>query len=189
MADLKIELTKEQQQAAVLAVLFIGGGGFAYVKYFWGPTSEKITETTKKIEAVESKIQKAQRQAGRLNKIKKQLVKLNQEAEKVERKLPKDLDLPTVIDTISNLARRHNVEIKTFGQPNSTTRAHFKEFSFSLSINATYHNLGRFLAAIALEERIFNSREVSFTPGGSVNKSGETQLGVSFQLVSYIYKG
>ena len=119
MADFNIELTKEQQQYLVFAVLVIGGGGFSYVKYFWLPTSEKIKETAAKIEEVDKKIQKAQRQAGRLNKIKTQLAQLNEEAEKVEKQLPKDLDLPGVIDTVSNLAKKNAVLISSFGAPAS----------------------------------------------------------------------
>jgi len=189
MADMNIELTKEQQQYLVFAILVIGGGGFGYVKYFWMPTSEKIKETTEKIEKVERKIQKAQRQAGRLNKIKKQLVRLNEEAEKVEKQLPKDLDLPGVIDTVSALARKNNVKITVFGAPASSTRSHFKEISFALVVSATYHDIGRFLAAIALEERIFNARNVNFSPGGGTTASGDLKLSVTFQLVSYQYKG
>ncbi|PCI40785.1 MAG: hypothetical protein COB53_00390 [Elusimicrobia bacterium] len=189
MADFKIELTKEQQQYLVVAVLFIGGGGFAYVKYFWGPTSEKITTTAETIEQIERKIQKAKRQAGRLNKIKKQLVRLNEEGEKVEKKLPKELDLPGIIDTITGLAEKNNLEIQVFSAPSATTRAHFKEFTFNLSITSTYHDLGRFLAAVALEERIFNTRNVTFGRGAGTSRSGETKLTVSLSLIAYQYKG
>ncbi len=189
MADINIELTKEQQQYLVFALLFFGGGGFTYVKYFWMPTSEKIKETTEKIEVVERKIQKAQRQAGRLNKIKKQLVRLNEEAEKVEKQLPQELDLPGVIDTISSLARKNNVGITSFGAPASSTRAHFKEITFSMNVTASYHDMGRFLASPALEERIYNARNVNYSPGATTTSSGDMQLSVTFQLVSYQYKG
>lgn len=189
MADLNIELTKEQQQYLVFAVLVIGGGGFSYVKYFWLPTSEKIKETVQKIEEVDKKIQKAQRQAGRLNKIKTQLAQLNDEAEKVEKQLPKDLDLPGVIDTVSGLARKNSVTLSQFGAPSSATKSHFKEITFALTASGSYHDLGRFLASLALEERIYNARNLNFSLGAGSSVGGDTMLTVTFQLVSYQYKG
>ncbi len=189
MADFNIELTKEQQQYLVFAVLVIGGGGFSYVKYFWLPTSEKIKETAAKIEEVDKKIQKAQRQAGQLNKIKTQLAQLNEEAEKVEKQLPKDLDLPGVIDTVSNLAKKNAVLISSFGAPSSATKAHFKEITFMIAASGSYHDLGRFLAALALEERIYNARNLNFSIGAGASPGGESNLTVTMQLVSYQYKG
>ena len=58
-----VKLTPEQQKYIAAAVLILGGGGFAYVRYFWLPVSEKIAETTRQIEEVEGKISKAKGQA------------------------------------------------------------------------------------------------------------------------------
>ncbi|MFH1724671.1 MAG: type 4a pilus biogenesis protein PilO [Elusimicrobiota bacterium] len=182
--NLNIQLTKQQQQYVALAVLIIGGGGYSYVKYFWMPTSKKIAETQQEVEKYERKINKAKGQAGRLNKIKKEIERLDQEALEAEKRLPKEQDLPGVIDTVSDLSRRYNVVLESFSPGRPSTKPHFIEVSYDVSMRAAYHDAGLFLAAIALEERIFNVRGVKY---GSPDAAG--RLTVQFQLVSYQYKG
>lgn len=179
-----IKLTKQQQQIIAVAVLFIGGGGFAYVKYFWLPVSQKISDTKAAIEATEAKIAKAKNQAVRLEKIKKELAELNERALEDEKRLPRTVDLPAVIDTVSSLTRRYNFSLASFSAGVAKPQAHFIETVYSVSGKATYHDLGRFLAAIAIEERIFNVRNIVYgTPDGA------GVMTIQFQLVSYQYKG
>ncbi|TPW21032.1 MAG: Tfp pilus assembly protein PilO [Elusimicrobia bacterium] len=179
-----IKLSKEQQQYLAVGLLLLGGGGFVYIKYFWLPVSEKIAETRKKIEEVEGKIAKAKNQAVRLNKIQKELEDLNIAALEAEKRLPKSQDLPAVIDTMTALSRRFNFKLQSFTPGSSKPQPHFIETNYAIAGNATFHELGRFLAAIALEERIYNVRGITYgTP------DGEGRMSVTFQLISYQYKG
>lgn len=179
-----IQLTKEQQQYIILAVLVLGGGGYAYFKYFWIPTSQKIVELRKKVEEVEGKINKAKMVAARKKKVMEELETLQRQAEDAERRLPKTQDLPSVIDTVSALSSRHNVSLSSFAPGAKTDRQHFMELSYALQARGAYHDIGRFLAALALEERIFNVRDVNL---GSPDAQG--RLAVRMTLVSYQYKG
>jgi len=184
MANLDIKLSKEQQQYLVFAVLIIGGGGFSYIKYFWMPTSAKISETREQIVQVERKIDKAKRQAGKLNKIKKEIALLNQQAAEAEKQLPKDQDLVGVIELVTGLTEKYNFDLTNLAQTRRTPRPHFIEIGYTVGGKATYHDLGRFLAALALEERIFNVQGVSFGPPDAAGV-----MVVNFELISYQYKG
>lgn len=179
-----IQLTKEQQQYLVLAVLVLGGGGYAYFKYFWMPTSQKIVELSKKVEEVEGKINRAKMVAARKKKVVAELETLKRDAEDAERRLPKSQDLPLVIDTVSALSSRHNVALSSFAPGARTDRQHFLELSYGVQARGAYHDIGRFLAALALEERIFNVRDVNM---GSPDAQGRLTLRMT--LVSYQYKG
>lgn len=179
-----IKLSKEQQQYLAVGVLVLGGGGFAYFKYFWLPVSAKIAETRAKIEEVEGKIAKAKNQAVRLNKIQKELEELNIAALEAEKRLPKTQDLPAVIDTVTSLSRRHNLSLKSFTPGGSKPQAHFIETAYTISATASFHELGRFLAAVALEERIYNVRGITY---GAIDAEG--RMAVTFQIISYQYKG
>ncbi|MEE8425000.1 MAG: type 4a pilus biogenesis protein PilO [Elusimicrobiota bacterium] len=184
MAKIKIKLTKEQQQYAVFAILALGGGGYAYFTYFWMPTSEKIVTTRVSIKAVQARINKAKGQAGRLKRIQRELAVLDEQAVDQERRLPKQRDLPSVIDTVSSLTKKYNAKLSGFAPGAATNKSHFIEVPYTLSLSATYHDLGRLLAAIALEERIFNVRDINF---GGAGANG--MLTVNLTLISYQYKG
>ena len=184
MAKLDIKLTKQQQQMLALAVIVLGGGGFAYIKYFWLPTSAKIAATRAKIEEVEKKIEKAKAVAGRLNKIQQELELLNQQAIEAERRLPKDPNLPGVIELVSDLSVKYAMKLNSFTIGKASPKPHFVEVSYRVDMSGTYHNLGRFLAALALQERIFNVRGLTY---GKPDASGV--MNVNFELISYMYKG
>lgn len=180
----KIQLTKEQQQALVLAVLFLGGGGWAFFKYFWLPVSDEIGKTRKEIQRIDGEIKTAKTASVKRKKIQEELDKLKLQAEAAEKRLPQELDMPKVIETITDLTARHNVNLLTIAPGPPSTQAYFVEVPFMLSIQATYHDLGRFFAAIALEERIYSVRAVTF---GAPDTAGI--MSVAFTLISYKYKG
>lgn len=179
-----IKLTKEQQQYIVCAVLFLGGGGYAFFRYFWLPVSARITETQRKIEEVEGKVQKAQAQAARLPRIQKELEVLNQQALEAEKRLPKDKDVPAVIDTLSALAQRSGVQLLSLASGGASQKQYFIELPYTISMKGGFHETGKFLAALALEQRIFNVRGVTY---GAPDAQG--RLSVNFTLVAYQYKG
>lgn len=182
MANINIKLTKEQQQYVVLAVMVLGGGGYGYIKYFWMPTSAEIKKNNVAIESTEKEIAKAKGNAGKLKRIQKELELLNKTAEEAEKRLPKEEDFPSVVDTITDLARKYNVRLNSFSTGASQDKQHFIEITYTLNGAATYHDLGRFFASLSLQERIFNVENVNYTP------NGET-VSVSFKLLSYKYKG
>jgi Tfp pilus assembly protein PilO len=53
-----------------------------------------------------------------------------------------------------------------------------------MTVRGRFHDIGRFLAAIALEERIFNVRDIAFP-----SPAGDGTMVVTFTLVTYQYKG
>lgn len=184
MAAPKIKLTPKQMQIAAGAVVLLGAGGFLYFKFFWLPVSERISTAKAGIEEVEGKIDKANKQAARLPQIQKELVVLNQQATDAEKRLPKTKDLPAVIDTLAALAQKHKVNLTNITPSGQVPKQFFIEVPYTIGASGTFHDLGRFFAAVALEERIFNIRNVTFTGGGS-----DPKLTVSFTLVAYQYKG
>lgn len=179
-----IKLTPEQQKYLVAAVLLLGGGGFAYVRYFWLPVSEKIAETKKSIGEIEAKIAKAKGQAIKLDKIKKDLLDLEAEALAAEKKLPTTSDLPGVVDLVAAVSRAYNLKIEKISAGSTKPAGLFQETAYTLTGSASFHDLGRFLAAISLEERIFHVRDISYGA-----PDGQGKMAVSFQLISFTYKG
>ena len=184
MAKFNLKRNKQQQQYAVVGALLLAGGGFSYFRYFWMPTSARIRETTEKIKAVEEKINKAKGQAGRLPTIQKELERLNEQAIEAEKQLPKNKNLPAVIVTVGSLARKNSVEVRSFLPGGASQKEYYIEVPYTLSMQGTYHNIARFFASVALEERIFNVRNVIY---GAPNTEGK--MTVTYTLISYQSKG
>ena len=179
-----IKLTNKQKQYLVAGVIMTGAFGFVYFKFFWLPISQKIKETQDKIEATTAKIQKAHAKAAQLSRVEADLAMLNEQASEAERRLPKTRSVPEILLTATALAQKHNVAINIFTLGGQAGKTYFYELFYPLSLRGSFHNIGRFLAAISLEQRIFNVTNVRY---GTPNEKGELQ--VTLTLVSYQYKG
>lgn len=186
MAELK--LTKEQQQLIVAGVLMTGALGFVYVKYFWIPTKQKIAEATTKLEGVNKKIKQAEDTARRLPQLQRQLAELEVLAQEAEEKLPKKKEVPKLIETLSDLAKEHRVDIQSISPAGSGKRENYQENFYSLVIQGSYHSVARFLTALGMEERILHSRNLTLSPITSALQPSFT-VQASFTLVVYQYKG
>ena len=179
-----IQLSKQQQQylgaGAVLFVVFIG----VYVKFFWLPIAAAKAEATAKIEEIEAKIVKAKQQAARLERLQAEIASLNERAAEAEKRLPKTKSVPDILLTISALAQKNRVAIQSFTPGPAKSQAYFTELQYPLAIKGSYHNIGRFLASVALEERIFNIKDINYP---TADATGD--MIVTFVLLSYQYKG
>jgi type IV pilus assembly protein PilO len=179
-----MQLTKQQQQyvgaGAVLFVVFAG----LYVKFFWLPIAQAKAEATVKIDEIEAKIAKAKQQAARLERLQAEIASLNERAAEAEKRLPKTKSVPDILLTLSALAQKNRVVIQNFAPGPMKTQTYFIELHYPLSVRGSYHNIGRFLAALSLEERIFNISNVNYPAA-----DGNGDMTVTFTLLSYQYKG
>ncbi len=179
-----MQLSKQQQQSiGVGAVLFLVFSG-VYIKFFWLPIAQAKAEATQKIEEIEAKIVKAKQQAARLERLQAEIASLNERAAEAEKRLPKTKSVPDILLAISSLAQKNRVAIQSFSPGASKSQQYFTELQYPLSVRGSYHNIGRFLAAVALEERIFNIKDINYP---SADATGE--MTVTFTLLSYQYKG
>lgn len=179
-----IQLSKDQQQylgAGAIAFLLLTG---AYVKFFWLPISQKEAELTDQIKTIETKIAKAEAQASRLARLQSELAVLNQQAIEAEKRLPKNKDVPDILVTLSHLGEKNRVAIMGISPGPTKSQQYFTELNYPMSVKGSYHDIGRFFAAIALETRIFNIKDVVYPAAGS---GGE--MTVTFTLLTYQYKG
>ena len=179
-----IQLSKQQQQYVGAGAILFALVGFFYVKFFWLPISEKKAELADQIEQIDRKIATAQAQASRLQRLQDELSTLNRQAGEAEKRLPKTKSVPDILVSLSRLADRYHVSIVSFSPGPQKAQQYFIELNYPMTVSGSYHDVGRFLAAIALEERIYNIRGIMLPapgPGG--------RMTVTFTLLTYQYKG
>lgn len=176
-----IKLTKDQQKylavGGVLAIVL----GAAYWKLFWAPISKKIADTESSITEISAKIEKATRQAARFSQLEQELLALNVQANEAELRLPKDKSVPEILVTVNTLAVKNRVSVTSFTPGSAAPKKFFTELNYPIVARGSFHSIGKFLASLALEQRIFNVMNVNYTGGG------DGELSVSFTLVSYQY--
>ncbi|MBI4061446.1 MAG: type 4a pilus biogenesis protein PilO [Elusimicrobia bacterium] len=181
---MSMQLSKQQQQYLGAGAILFALLGAAYVKFFWLPIAQAKAEATAKIEEIEGRIAKAKQQAARLERLQAEIASLNERAIEAEKRLPKTKSVPDILLTIASLAQKNRVVVQSFTPGPQRVQQYFTELHYPLSIRGSYHNIGRFLAAIALEERIFNVRNVNYPAADAMG-----DMTVTFTLLSYQYKG
>ena len=179
-----IKLTKQQQQALAAGALGLGAFVYCYVQFFWRPVSKKTDEIKAQIEGLDRDIQAAQHQAARLDELDKQLVSLNERKIEAEKRLPKDKSVPDILVAMDSIGSEYDVTLLSFAPGSSKSQQYFIEYRFPLSVRGTFHNIGRFLAALALEQRLYNVYDVKYPEPAE----GTGEMRVTFTLVSYQYK-
>lgn len=181
----KIQLTKEQMAQIGAGVLF--GGLFIglYVFYFWIPYSKQIEEQTAKVEVMNRDIENAKRQKAKFKDLEGKLESLRQEKEAAVKKLPSEKRIPDLIRTVTRLSRKYNVNVTAINPTGQAKVEYFTKVNYTVMVRGNYHNIGRFLTALGLEERILTSENLILNGTGSP----ESSANVTFTLAAYQYNG
>ena len=180
----QISLDKKAQQALAAAA----GGAAAllslYLWLLWLPLSGQIAAEHKNLSDVDAKIARATQEAQKKHRLDLELALLNQAAAEASQRLPQNEDIPAVLVSVSDLAEEYHVQLQSFASQKAIGRGFFNEIDFSVSIQGTYNDIGRFFAALSLQERIFNAADAAY---GAPNTAG--LIPAHFTLIAYQYKG
>lgn len=180
----KIELTKEQMGQIAGAVLFSGLFIYLYLFYFWFPTGKTIEANTAKVESMQRDINKARKMKARCNDLAGELDRLKAEKEAAVKKLPSEKKIPDLIRTITSLSRKYRVNVVSINPSGQAKVEYFTKVTYLIRLTGNYHDIGRFLTALGLEERILTSENLSLSA-----TAGETSASATFTLAAYQYNG
>jgi type IV pilus assembly protein PilO len=181
----EIKLNKDQITQLVAGIFFAGLFGYFYVAYFWLPLSKKITENTKKVTNIEKDITKAKVKKAKYKNLEKKLAVLELQKTAAQKKLPKEKKVPDLIRMLTYLGKKHNVSMSTISPSAAKKERYFTKVAYRISLTSDYHSFGKFITALALEERILTMENVSIT----ATTSNEYTIRVTFTLTSYQYSG
>jgi Tfp pilus assembly protein PilO len=181
----KLQLTKDQIMRIAGGVVFAGLFGYFYLFYFWLPTSRTIEVGAKKVASMEADINKAKMQKAKYKDLEAKLASLRAEKESAEKKLPREKKFPDLFRAISTLSRKYKVNVVSITPAGSAQVEYFTRVSYNISLKGNYGDVGRFLTALGLEERILTSENLvmTATPGSDASMTAQ------FVLVAYQYNG
>lgn len=181
----QIQLTKEQMGQIVGAVLIGGLFIYLYLFYFWLPTAKKIQENTAKAEVMQRDIDNAKKQKAKFKNLEEKLVSLKLDREAAVKKLPSEKKIPDLIRIVTKLSKKYRVSVTAINPSGQAKVEYFTKVNYMISMRGNYHDIGRFLTALGLEERILTSENLIITGTGG----GETSATATFTLAAYQYNG
>ncbi|OGR57452.1 MAG: hypothetical protein A3I11_03730 [Elusimicrobia bacterium RIFCSPLOWO2_02_FULL_39_32] len=179
---------KQLQFLIILIPILIIGINFGFYKYLFNPLSERKKILKGELEQIKKEYQESVGRTARLPKLQEEIAVLNQEILEVEKKLPKDKDVPSLIRLLSKKMDSHSIRWTRLAPGNQTSKDYYIEHTYTIPFSASYHNLATFLTEIGQLERIFSSRFSKLS--STVNsKTGENEVSGELTFLIYTSKG
>ncbi|MCX7905177.1 MAG: type 4a pilus biogenesis protein PilO [Elusimicrobiales bacterium] len=174
-----IKFNKDVILRFFLSILIIGGFFYVYLSYFWLPLSKEIKNLEVKNKEMEKEISRAKNIVSKYPDLQKKLSELQNQKEELKNKIPVDRNISELFRLVKRLADKNLVSIESIVPGVTVNETYYFRITYNLTVKGSYHDIGKFLADLAVEDRILHIENLTIS-GGEVSV-------VNFVLVSYQY--
>jgi len=181
-------MTKNIQKHLIIFSILLISFAVIYFKYLLAPLDAKHAEDLKKLSQVESKLEDTKRKAVELPMLQADMRSLELEVADLEKLLPKDVEIPALLRTITKTAQKYQLKISNLNPNPPISQQNYNEITFQMTIQGSYHAFAYFISDIGQEPRILSIRNINFT-SSQVTKENPNSINVNCVLVAYTFKG
>jgi type IV pilus assembly protein PilO len=155
----------------------------AYWYFFWSPRAEELERAETRLRQDEIKVREYEAVAAELPKFEREYKRLENEFKLVARKLPKDKEIPALIDGVYSEIAASNLESIIFAPKPQVTKEIYAEIPIEMEVIGTYFNLADFFDRISRLPRIVNVRDLQLTRNNI--RGGTVILNAKFDVVTF----
>jgi len=190
-------------QRRIIVLLLAGLLGYAYfgstlLPICYRVQRAEIAKVSLEIADKEWKVSLAQSQAGSLEKLQAELSELEAEWLKVQQLMPREEDMPALIQNFASLAGKSGVKIDLMQPGAMVNEETLSSKSVEMRIHGSYHQVGRFLSHVANASRVIRTESLTLTSvegtggprrGKPAVKEGEGTVEATFKATLYMSRG
>ena len=184
-------------------MLFVGIVGLllagAYYYFVYSPKTLVLEELTARVERLDATNRRAEAiiASGSVEQLRAEAVELRENLALMRTLIPASNEVPALLDQILGAARRTGLEFSNFAPSGTIPGEQFDTFRFRMSMQGSYHEIGRLLAAIGSLQRVIVPINLSLAQspqGGTpvrnarVRTADEPQLTANFDIQTYVVK-
>lgn len=170
-----------------LSLILISVVAYGFSTYMYKPMQEKGRELDQKIAEKQRELEETQKIVDNLDIKRAEFEKVKKELEFVIKRLPGKQEMPQLLEIITKLALKSNIELISFRPQPSVSREVYEEVPVSLYIKGTYHSVGFFLTQIGNLERIITPSNVKMDALVPTIKDPSTAR-VDLVITAFVYK-
>lgn len=152
----------------------------AYWYFYWSPKSEDIQRAESRTAQLEKQVSEYEAIARDLPKFEEENKRLQKEFELVASKLPKEKEIPALIDSVYEDISASNLDSIIFAPKPQVTKEIYAEIPIEMEVIGSYYNLADFFDRISRLPRIVNVRNLELKRAG-----GGNILNASFNVVTF----
>lgn len=139
------------------------------------PNGKKIKQLTARRDSLQIEVQKAEAARARLPELQAKIARLEVEWEKAKEMLPKEKELPSLIQQISNSGAKAGASFLLFKPSGPQPKVNYQEIPVQIKVACGYHQLAKFLSNVGNLARIVNVPSVKIKTGSERNIEAELQ--------------
>jgi type IV pilus assembly protein PilO len=180
----KIEELPAKQRAIIVGVVLVLMIG-AYYQMVYTKKTTRINIQQSNLATLNSELQDLRAIQKKLAEFKSMIKDLEAQLNEAQRQLPKQREIPTLLNDISKFGKESGLEFITFRPQKERKKGFYAEVPVSLVFNGPFHNIAAFIDKIVHYPRII--KITSLTMGGPREVDGHVMLKASATATTYRY--
>lgn len=186
--SLQLPKDKQGQQKLLVAILpFLIF--FGWYQFVHGKAKTRIEASETRLEELETKNGGAKAIALTGGpELQQKLALYEQHMKRLEELIPKNEEVAALLNGLSERAMDSNVDLALMKPELAEPGQFYTEQTYQITAIGTYHDIGRYLAAIASLPRIVTPIDVAVKPrpANEVTRDGTPKLAADFHIVTYV---
>lgn len=147
------------------------------------PTSERLDRTVREEAKLKTDYENKAFQVANLEEYKTQMVEMEQSFESILKQLPRDTEVPGLIDDISLAALNNGLELKVITPKKQVETEFYNELPIDIEVEGDFHELGAFVSSVASLPRIVTLHDFAIKK----SNKGDGRLALKILAKTYRY--
>lgn len=147
---------------SIIVIAILVGGYFMMLE----PMQIKLNRESKQEVQLKKDFENKAFQVANLDEYRAQMVEMEQSFESILKQLPRDTEVPGLIDDISLAALNNGLDLKVISPQKQVTTEFYNELPIQIEVEGDYHELGAYVSSVASLPRIVTLHDFSISTKG-----------------------
>ena len=163
---------------AIIAIVILIGGYFMMLE----PMQVQLSRESKQEVQLKRDFENKAFQVANLAEYKDQMIEMEQSFESILKQLPRDTEVPGLIDDISLAALNNGLDLKMISPQKQISTEFYNELPIQIEVEGDYHELGAYVSSVASLPRIVTLHDFSIT------RKGKDSDSLSLKILAKTYR-
>lgn len=163
----------------IICISILVGGYFMMLE----PMQKKLDREIRQETQLKKDFENKAFQVANLEDYKAQMIEMEDSFESILKQLPRDTEVPGLIDDISLAALNNGLDLKVISPQKQVTTEFYNELPITIEVEGDYHELGAYVSSVASLSRIVTLHDFSITKKN--NESDDLSLKILAKTYRY----
>jgi len=178
------EETSTKREKILIILITIVVPLFLYYKFYYLPSKAKINHIKEDIKKLELEIAKLESFVKREKIIESEVEKRKKFLDEIKSILPTEKEIPQLLKNVSELAKKHKLEILRFTPRQEERKDYYNIIPFDMELKGYFYDIIKFLNEVESLPRLVTLNNIEVLP-----QQKEEKLIIKSSFITYKYTG